>query len=116
MIATALARDLAERLAADVVAANGGTSPDPVVNPIAIAALAERGLEYSDAPRLVERADIDDADIVVGIGVPLSDLPSPPERFVDWGDLPDASVDVEALIKGLESRIAALVVAPDDSV
>lgn len=108
VIATAMLRDLADRLSSDVTCDNAGTDPDSAVNPIAMDALARRGLTYEGAPRLVTAADIDRAEVVVSFGCGLEDLPSTPRRWVDWSDVTDASVDAERLCDQLVERLPTL--------
>ncbi|MBT8203642.1 MAG: hypothetical protein HKN74_14340 [Acidimicrobiia bacterium] len=108
VLATALLRDLARRDGIDLTVSNAGTEPDPAINPVALAALARRTLEFSDVPRRVDRGQIAAADIVVSLGCRLEELPATPKRFVDWSDVPDASEDVDGLCEVLSSRLGSL--------
>lgn len=73
-------------------------------------------MQYDRLPRLVQSSDLDEADLVISFGVPADDLPSQPKQFVDWGDVPDASDDVELLCDTLESRISELLSSPNSEI
>lgn len=109
VIATAMLRDRASREGLDLTAANAGTDPDDELNPIALKALRERGLDYDEAPRFVTTDDIEGADVVVSFGCPPVELPASPQRYVDWSDAPNASDDVDGLISYIEERLAGLI-------
>lgn len=108
-----IAKALAQRVTAEqnvrVASSNAGTEPDEAVNPIALDALVAIGVEVTEPPRLVSSEDVDRADLVVSMGCAVGDLPAVPKAFIDWSDVPDVSVDVEALISILETRINALI-------
>lgn len=108
VIAAALLRDLATRAGIDVTASNAGTAPDRAVNSLAAAALRRRGLPGGAGPRLVERRDIEGADIVVSLGCSPDELPGVPRRLLDWSDVPDVSEDVDGLCEALSGRLGSL--------
>ena len=109
VIANALAQRIASEQGVRLESGNAGTDPDEFVNSIAADALAERGLAASAIPRLVTAGLIERADLVVSLGCPVAQLPAVPRQFIDWSDVPDASVDVEELISILEIRLGTLI-------
>ena len=109
VLAAAIARDLATRRGLPLTSTSAGTQPDDHINPLVTSALEMRGLHYPDQPRSVTAKDITSADIVISLGVPLTDLPAKPQRLVDWSDVPDASTDIDALYAILTHRVRGLV-------
>ena len=88
-----------ERLAAgrvDVLSA--GSEPAELVNPAAVAARAEVGIDLADRqPRRWDMADLEAADVVVTMGCGDTCPVLPGKRYVDW-PLPDpAGKGVEAV-------------------
>jgi arsenate reductase (thioredoxin) len=70
--------------AEDVVSA--GTTPSEKVEPVVIQAMAEVGLDISAAqPKLIERAIVDQADLVISMGCDIHGV----RRIDDDWDLPD---------------------------
>ena len=108
VLAAAMMRDRARRRRLDVTASNAGTDPDDEVNPIALRGLRTLGLEYVETPRRVTRRDVEHADMVVSLGCALSELPVEPVHFIDWSDVPDASDDLDGLIRTLSVRLDSL--------
>lgn len=108
VVAVTLARRHAEENGLSATATNAGTDPDPAPSPVAIAALNELGLEYTETPRRVTEHDITEADVVVSLGCHLADLPGTPAHWIDWADAPNASNDVEGLVKFITQRLPDL--------
>ena len=108
VIATAMLRDLADRNGLAITVANAGTDPDDQLNQIALEALRARSLDHDEPPRCVTAADIDEADIVVTFGCTRDELPAELARWVDWSDAPDASVDIDGLIRFIGERLTTL--------
>ncbi|HEX2096887.1 MAG TPA: arsenate reductase ArsC [Solirubrobacterales bacterium] len=70
-------------------ARSAGTTPAREVNPVAIEALAELGIEVGDrVPRRLSREDAEWADVVVTMGCGDECPYIPGKRYLDW-DLPD---------------------------
>ena len=90
MAAALAAREVAAR-DLDVTVLTGGTDPADHVHPVVVDAMAELGLDLSDArPRAVTADELADADVVVTMGCDAADVC--PATWAgenrDWG-LPD---------------------------
>ena len=108
MAAGFLARLAGDRV--DVLSA--GTEPAGEVNPVAVQAMAEKGIDLSQArPRLLADAEVRDADVVVTMGCGDACPFYPGKRYVDW-PLEDPAgkgiEDVRRIRDQIETRVRAL--------
>jgi protein-tyrosine-phosphatase len=87
----------------------GGSEPADAVNPAAVEAMAELGIDIADAePRRWSDADIRAADVVVTMGCGDTCPVYPGRRYVDWELEDPAGRSVED-VRGIRDDIAARV-------
>ena len=92
---------------------SAGSQPADAVNPAAVAAMAEEGIDISAAtPRVLTPEAVQVSDVVVTMGCGDACPYLPGKRYVDW-DLPDPkdrpADEVRAIRDDIAARIAALV-------
>ena len=89
---------LEELAAGRVEVLSAGSEPAELVNPAAVAAMAEVGIDLAGRqPRRWDMADLEAADVVVTMGCGDTCPALPGKRYVDW-PLPDpAGKGVEAV-------------------
>ncbi|MBM3458711.1 MAG: arsenate reductase ArsC [Armatimonadetes bacterium] len=114
-MAEAFFHRLAEECGLATRAGSAGTAPGPAVNPMAVEAMAELGIEMSDhRPRLLtaELAQAADRIITMGCGVEADMCPAGTLLTEDWG-LPDPhGQDLEGVRRvrdAVRERVALLV-------
>ena len=94
------------------VAYSGGSAPADAVNPAAVAAMAEVGIDIAgEAPRRWTDADLDAADVVVTMGCGDECPFVPGTRYEDWALDDPAGKPVEAvrpIRDEIERRVRAL--------
>ncbi|MEX0869550.1 MAG: arsenate reductase ArsC [Nitriliruptoraceae bacterium] len=84
---------------------SGGSEPADRVNPVAVAAMAERGIDIAARqPRAWTDGDLDAADVVVTMGCGDTCPVVPATRYVDW-DLEDPSGKDLAVVRGIRDDI-----------
>lgn len=72
-----------------VLVESAGSDPAAAVNPVAVEAMAEHGVDISDrAPTPLTRAALERADVVITMGCGDDCPVVPGARYEDW-DLPD---------------------------
>jgi arsenate reductase len=108
-----MAAGLTRRLGGDhVVVRSAGSDPAERVNPAAVQAMAELGIDLSDAgPRLLERDAVEAADVVVTMGCGDACPVFPGKRYEDWELEDPAGKDVESVRRirdEIRGRVAAL--------
>ena len=91
---------------------SGGSEPAEAVNPAAVAAMAERGVDISHAaPRRWADDDIRSVDVVVTMGCGDTCPVFPGTRYIDW-ELEDPAgrsvEDVRPIRDDIEHRVRAL--------
>jgi protein-tyrosine-phosphatase len=91
---------------------SGGSDPAATVNPSAVAAMAERGIDIATAiPRPWTDEIVKDADVVVTMGCGDTCPVFPGVRYVDW-QLDDPAglgiVDVRPIRDDIEARVLSL--------
>lgn len=91
---------------------SGGSEPAEMVNPVAVAAMAERGIDISaEIPRLWADETLRAVDVVVTMGCGDTCPVFPGKRYVDW-DLDDPSGEpietVRAIRDDIEKRVRGL--------
>lgn len=96
---------------------SGGSEPADAVNPMATAAMAERGIDIGGVqPRRWSDDEIRTADVVITMGCGDSCPFFPGTRYVDW-ELPDPSgrpiEEVRAIRDEIERRVRELVTELD---
>lgn len=91
---------------------SGGSEPADSVNPSAIAAMHERGIDITGhVPRVWEDADIREADVVVTMGCGDTCPVYPGKRYLDWELDDPAGQSVEAtrpIRDEIEQRVRGL--------
>ena len=102
-----------EHLAAGrAVALSGGSEPASAVNPRAVQAMAEVGIDITGSvPKRWSDADLDEADVVVTMGCGDSCPYIPGKRYEDWevDDPADQPIEVVREIRDdVERRVGAL--------
>ena len=71
----------------DLVAASAGTAPAEALNSAVVAAMLEVGVDLRDNdPTLLTPEALDEADLVITLGVDSAELPG--THYLDW-DFPD---------------------------
>jgi arsenate reductase len=107
-----MAAGLARKLGGDtVVVRSAGSDPAEAVNPAAVAAMAELGIDLADAaPRLLERDAVEAADVVVTMGCGDACPVFPGKRYEDWELDDPAGLDLMA-VRRIRDEIRARVEA-----
>jgi arsenate reductase len=92
-----------------VVVRSAGSDPGEVVNPAAVEAMAEVGIDIADAaPKLLETDAVREADVVVTMGCGDACPIFPGKRYEDWELEDPAGKDVET-VRGIREEIRARV-------
>jgi arsenate reductase len=94
-------------------AASAGTAPGDRVHPEVVEAMRELGIDLSDRrPRKLDRADAEEADVVVTMGCGDECPYIPGKRYIDW-DLPDPKdlplAEVRKIRDEIDERVSGLV-------
>jgi arsenate reductase len=94
-------------------AASAGTAPGDQVHPEVVEAMREVGIDLSDRrPQKLDRADAEQADVVVTMGCGDECPYIPGKRYLDW-DLPDPRGlplnEVQAIRDDINDRVRGLV-------
>jgi protein-tyrosine-phosphatase len=94
-----MAAGLARKLGGDrVIVRSAGSDPAYAVNPAAVAAMAELGVDLGDAtPALLERDAVVAADVVVTMGCGDACPVFPGKRYEDWQLDDPAGRDLDAV-------------------
>ena len=106
-----MAEAFAKRMARNAVdVASAGTVPGGEMNPTVVAAMAERGIDISEArPKLIQQAMVDAADLVFTMGCAIDE--SCPAEFTpseDWG-LDDAAGQPIEVVRRIRDEVEAKV-------
>jgi protein-tyrosine-phosphatase len=93
---------------------SGGSEPGDRINPVAVEAMAEEGIDISDAvPRLMTTAQVRESDVVVTMGCGDACPVFPGKRYEDW-DLADPAgrpiEDVRAIRDEIRRRVERLLI------
>jgi arsenate reductase len=91
---------------------SGGSEPGHQINPMAVAAMAEEGIDISQAvPQLMTTEQVRDSDVVITMGCGDSCPIFPGKRYEDW-DLSDPAglglEDVRPIRDDIKKRVEAL--------
>jgi arsenate reductase (thioredoxin) len=92
---------------------SAGSEPADLVNPVAIEAMAEVGIDISrEKPKLLQDTAVREADVVITMGCGDACAIYPGKRYVDW-DLPDPAGQplgaVRPIREEIESRVRSLI-------
>jgi protein-tyrosine-phosphatase len=101
-----------------VAVISGGSEPSDEINPTAVVAMAERGIDVAlEIPTLWHDDQIRDADVVVTMGCGDTCPVFPGTRYLDWEvddpqgrDIAEVRFirdEIEALVQGLLSELVA---------
>ena len=98
---------------------SAGSEPADRINPVAVEAMAEKGIDISTRqPRLLEDAAVAQADVVITMGCGDACPFYPGKRYEDW-DLEDPAgkplAEVRRIRDEIELRVLALVAELSDS-
>jgi arsenate reductase (thioredoxin) len=64
---------------------SGGSEPGSAINPVAVAAMAEEGIDISDAvPGILDTEDVRASDVVITMGCGDACPVFPGKRYEDW--------------------------------
>ena len=96
----------------DIEVRSGGSEPGNEVNPVAIAAMAEEGIDISQGiPQLMTTEAVRDSDVVITMGCGDACPIFPGKRYEDW-DLADPSglplEQVRPIRDEIKARVEAL--------
>jgi arsenate reductase len=107
-----MAAGLTRKLAGDrAVVRSAGSDPAETVNPAAVEAMAEAGVDIGDAaPRLLETDSVLEADVIVTMGCGDACPVFPGKRYEDW-ELPDPAGRPLAEVREIRDEIARRVEA-----
>jgi arsenate reductase len=88
---------------------SAGSEPADLVNPMAVEAMAEVGIDLSkERPKLLRDAAVREADIVITLGCGDACPIYPGKRYEDW-DLPDPAGQALAAVRSIRDQIEARV-------
>ena len=91
---------------------SGGSEPGTAVNPVAVAAMAEEGIDISDAvPQLLATEDVAASDAVITMGCGDACPIFPGKRYEDWELEDPAGKDLETVRRvrdHIKSRVETL--------
>lgn len=109
-----IAAGFLERLAGDrVTAVSAGSEPAPAINPVAVAAMAEKGIDLSATkPQVLRDAAVENADVVITMGCGDSCPLYPGRRYEDWEIEDPAGKSIEQVRRirdQIEERVRRLV-------
>ncbi|MDP9028630.1 MAG: arsenate reductase ArsC [Actinomycetota bacterium] len=91
---------------------SGGSEPGNQINPVAVAAMAEEGIDISEqVPQLMTTEQVRDSDVVITMGCGDSCPIFPGKRYEDW-ELTDPAGrgidEVRRIRDDIKRRVAAL--------
>ncbi|TAM70641.1 MAG: arsenate reductase ArsC [Microbacteriaceae bacterium] len=98
-----------------VTALSGGSEPGDQLNPVAVQAMAEDGIDITDAvPRLLTTDQVRESDVVITMGCGDACPIFPGKRYEDWEltDPAGRAIDqVRPIRDEIKSRIQALILS-----
>lgn len=108
-----MAAGFARALGGDrVTVLSGGSEPGDAINPVAVAAMAEEGIDISDAvPSILDVEDVRAADAVITMGCGDACPVFPGKRYEDWELTDPAGLPIERvrpIRDEIESRVRTL--------
>jgi arsenate reductase (thioredoxin) len=101
-----MAAGFLQQLAGDrVEVLSAGSTPASEVNPTAVAAMAEEGIDLRSArPKLLEEAAVKLADVVVTMGCGDTCPFFPGKRYIDW-EIPDPAGKDLATVRRIRDEV-----------
>ena len=88
---------------------SAGSEPAEIVNPAAVAAMAEAGIDVSgEEPKLLHDSAAREADVVITMGCGDACPIYPGKRYEDW-DLPDPAGRPIGQVRPIRDQIEAMV-------
>jgi arsenate reductase len=91
---------------------SGGSEPAESINPAAVAAMAEEGIDIAaEVPSILDVEDVRDADYVITMGCGDACPIFPGKRYEDWELEDPAGKDLDTVRRvrdGIKSRVSAL--------
>src|ERR1700712_2730210 len=91
---------------------SGGSEPGPSLNPVAVAAMAEEGIDISsEVPGILQTADVRLADVVITMGCGDACPIFPGTRYEDWELVDPAGkpiAEVRPIRDDTKARVQAL--------
>jgi arsenate reductase len=95
-----------------VIVRSGGSEPGPEINPVAIQAMAEEGIDISqEVPQLMTTEAVRDSDVVITMGCGDVCPIFPGKRYEDW-ELVDPSGkgidEVRVIRDSIKTRVSTL--------
>ncbi|MFD1722542.1 arsenate reductase ArsC [Amnibacterium endophyticum] len=100
-------------LAPDVEVLSAGSEPADRVNPVAVAAMAEVGVDVAgNPPRLLDREDVRASDVVITMGCGDACPIFPGKRYEDWELTDPAGLPLEQvrpIRDEIEGRVRGLI-------
>ncbi len=95
-----------------VTVRSAGSDPGQSINPVAVEAMAEIGIDLADAaPKLLERDAVEAADVVITMGCGDACPIFPGKRYEDWELEDPAGKDLETVRRirdDIRGRVEAL--------
>jgi protein-tyrosine-phosphatase len=95
-----------------VIVRSGGSEPGPQINPVAVQAMAEEGIDISqEVPQLMTTEAVRDSDVVITMGCGDVCPIFPGKRYEDW-ELVDPSGkgidEVRVIRDSIKARVSTL--------
>jgi len=88
---------------------SAGSDPADLINPVAVEAMAEVGIDLSrEKPKLLQDSAVREADVVITMGCGDACPIYPGKRYEDW-DLADPAGRTLAAVRPIRDQIAARV-------
>jgi arsenate reductase len=108
-----MAAGFAQALGGDRVRVlSAGSEPADRINPVAVAAMAEVGIDIrTNQPQVLRTEDVRDSDVVITMGCGDACPIFPGKRYEDWELTDPAGLDIEAvrpIRDEIERRVQAL--------
>lgn len=96
---------------------SAGSEPKDQINPVAVAAMAEEGIDIANAvPHLLSVDDVRESDVVITMGCGDACPVFPGKRYEDW-ELDDPAGQPLEVVRGIrddiQSRIRGLIASLD---
>lgn len=93
---------------------SAGSEPADTLNPVAVDAMAEAGIDITETPRLLNVEDVRSSDVVITMGCGDSCPIFPGKRYEDWELTDPAGKPIET-VREIRDEIKARVIDLIDS-
>lgn len=93
---------------------SAGSEPADALNPVAVDAMAEAGIDITEMPRLLDVEDVRSSDVVITMGCGDSCPIFPGKRYEDWELTDPAGKPIET-VREIRDEIKARVINLIDS-